>query len=269
VHPFASAVGEMSQGDHYEQLVADYAWAAVRGMSFGFHVHVAADDPDRTLAVYNAIRPYLPEIAALAGNAPFFDGEDTGLASVRPKLAEHFPRQGVPPVIDSWEAYADFLRWGKRGGVITDAKHLWWEARLNPLHGTIEVRAPDTQLRVNDAAGVTAFVQALVAWLGTRYDEGERWPAIPEVRIAENRWRALRYGLEGALVDFVTGEPVPTRERIAATIEQIRPCARQLGAEIELQHADELLQANGAERQRAVASEHGLRGLVAWMAEQF
>lgn len=268
-HPFASPVGAMSHGQRYREIVAEYGWAAVRGVVFGLHVHVAVGGADRTLAVYNAARSYLPEIAALAGNTPFHAGDDTGLASVRPKIAEGFPRQGVPPVIPDWEHFAELLAWGRRSGGIPDAKYLWWELRLHPLHGTLELRAPDMPSTLRDTAAITAVFQALVAWLAARHDAGEKLPAVADVRIDENRWRALRHGLAGELADLDTGEPEWTRERIARLLDELDPVAERLGAAAELRDARELLACNGAERQRAVAAERGLDGLVEWLVERF
>lgn len=268
-HPFAATTGAMSTGERYQEIVAEYGWAAVRGLVFGLHVHVAVGGADRTLAVYNAARSYLPEIAALAGNTPFHAGDDTGLASVRPKIAEGFPRQGVPPVIPDWESYAELLAWGRRSGGIPDAKHLWWELRLHPVHGTLELRAPDMPSTLADTAAIAAVFQALVAWLAARHDAGERLAVVPEVRIDENRWRALRHGLDGELADLETGEPEPTRGRIARLLDEIAPAARELGAGAHLAGARDLLACNGAERQRAIAAERGLTGLVAWLVERF
>lgn len=268
-HPFASPVGAMSPGQRYREIVAEYGWAAVRGVVFGLHVHVAVGGADRTLAVYNAARSYLPEIAALAGNTPFHAGDDTGLASVRPKIAEGFPRQGVPPVIPDWEHFAELLAWGRRSGGIPDAKYLWWELRLHPLHGTLELRAPDMPSTLRDTAAITAVFQSLVGWLAARHDAGEKLPAVADVRIDENRWRALRHGLAGELADLETGEPEWTRERIGRLLDELDPVAQRLGAAAELRDARELLACNGAERQRAVAAERGLEGLVEWLVERF
>jgi carboxylate-amine ligase len=268
-HPFAHPVGQMSDGERYELIVAEYGWAALRGLVFGLHVHVAVGGADRTLAVADALRSHLPEIAALAGNAPFLAGEDTGLASVRPKIAEAFPRQGVPPALGSWERYAELLAWGRRAGSVPDAGHLWWELRLHPEHGTIEVRAPDTPARAAHAAAIAALVQGLCAELAARFDAGEPLPVHDDVRIAENRWRALRHGLDGTLADLGTGEPEPTRERLARLLARVAPYAERLGSGPALAGARELLAQSGAERQRALAERHGVHGLVARLEREF
>lgn len=268
-HPFASPVGVMSEEPRYREIVAEYGWAAVRGMVFGLHVHVAVGGAVRTLAVFNAMRSYLPQLAALAGNAPFFGGVDTGLASVRPKLAEGFPRQGIPPALPTWEDYAELLRWGRAAGAIPDPKHLWWELRLHPAYGTIELRGPDMPTTLADTGAIAAVAQALAAWLAARHDRGEVLPVAPDVRIAENRWRALRHGLDGTLADLQTGELTPTREAIAATLDELDGFGARLGSGAELAHARRLLARNGTQMQRAVAADAGLHGLVGWMADRF
>ncbi|HEV2075240.1 MAG TPA: glutamate-cysteine ligase family protein, partial [Thermoleophilaceae bacterium] len=112
VHPFAAPEGELNGGERYDRTLSEYGSLARRQLVFALQVHVAVGDAERTLAVYNALRSHLPELAALAANAPLHDGRDTGLASVRPKIAELLPRQGVPPALTSWEEYSDALRWG-------------------------------------------------------------------------------------------------------------------------------------------------------------
>src|SRR5947209_4243694 len=119
-------------------LVREYGSIAARQLVCAQQVHVSVGDSDRALAVYNRLREYLPLLAALAANAPFYEGADSGLASVRPKLCELLPRQGVPPAIESWEAYAAMLRWGQRAGAFPQPRAWWWELRLHPRFGTLE-----------------------------------------------------------------------------------------------------------------------------------
>lgn len=268
-HPTAPVVGPLSHGARYEAIRTEYGWAAERGLVFGLHVHVGVRGADRALAVFNALRSHLPEIAALAGNAPFQDGRDTGLASVRPKIAEGFPRQGVPPSIASWRALSELESWGRAGGAFPDATQLWWEARLHPRFGTIEVRVPDQQATVAESMAVVAFAASLVAWLAERHDAGERLASHDSVRIAENRWRALRHGLAGTLLDLDTGEPEGTRRRVRRLIECCAPAGERLGATPHLADADALARHNGAERQRALAAERGLEGLIERLADLF
>jgi carboxylate-amine ligase len=259
VHPFAPNLGPLNRGPRYAAIEGEYASVARRQLVFGLHVHVAVQGADRALAVYNALRSYLPLLAALAANAPFYEGRDSGLASIRPRISGLLPRQGVPPPLASWEEYAEALRWGG----FDDPRRWWWELRPHPGYGTVELRAPDTQATVADTAAVAAVAYALVQHLAARHDAGERLPVAPSWRIDENRWSAGRHGLEGTLADLATGERRPTRERLDALLDELAGAPG-------LEGARELIAAGGgAARQRAVAAEHGLHGLVAQLADTF
>ena len=172
VHPFSPAEGPLNEGERYDRIRAEYGRVAERQLVCALQVHVALGGADRTLAVYNALRGYLPELAALAANAPIFQSRDTGLASVRPKISETLPRQGVPPPIESWEAFAEELGWGAASGAVPEPGLWWWELRPHPVFGTLELRVPDTQTTLAEAEGVAGFAHALVGRLAERHDAG-------------------------------------------------------------------------------------------------
>jgi glutamate---cysteine ligase / carboxylate-amine ligase len=268
-HPFATE-GELRRGERYEAIAREYGWIARRQLVFGLHVHVAVRPADRALAVYNALRGHLPLIAALAANAPYHAGEDTGLASVRPTISTLLPRQGVPPPMASWEELEAALGWGMAAGAMRHRSQWWWEARLHPDFGTVEVRVPDTQTTVVETAAIAAFVHSLVAWLADRHANGERLEVAPSWRIAENRWSACRRGLDGTMADLVTGEVAPTRERIAALLAELAPVAERVGCATELAGVD--LAASGADRQREAAAgapTSPAHAVTAWLAGRF
>jgi glutamate---cysteine ligase / carboxylate-amine ligase len=243
-HPFASGLGPLNRAERYDAIGAEYASVANRQLVFGLHVHIAIAGADRALAVYNALRSHLPDLAALAANAPFYEGRDSGLASVRSRISGLLPRQGVPPALDSFETYADALRWCG----FADPRQWWWELRLHPVYGTVEVRVPDTQSTVADTAAVATVVEALVRDLAARHDAGEPLPAHESWRIDHNRWAACRHGIDAVMTDPASGAREPVRERLA-----------RLGAPA----------LDGAARQRAIAAERGSRGLVDWLAAEF
>jgi carboxylate-amine ligase len=267
-HPFAATEGPVHPLPRYRALEEEYGAVIRHQLLFGLHVHVAVRPADRALAVYNAMRSYLPLLAALGANAPFYAGRDTGLASVRPKIADILPRQGVPPEIPSWDALAGYLRWGREAGAVPSPAQWWFELRLHVGWGTVEVRVPDAQTTVADAAAIGAVVHALVARLAERHAAGEALPVHDTWRIAENRWSACRRGVEAMLADLDSGVTAPARERLHALLEDIAPCAESLGAAAHLEHARALVEANGALRQRAVAAEQGLDGLARWLADR-
>jgi carboxylate-amine ligase len=268
-HPFAAPEGVVHPAPRYQALDAEYGAVVRHQLLFGLHVHVAVRPAERALAVYNALRSYLPLLAALGANAPFYAGRDTGLASVRPKIADILPRQGVPPEIPSWEALADFLAWGRAAGTVREPGQWWFELRLHVVYGTVEVRVPDAQSTVADAAAVAAVVHALVAWLAERHDAGEDLAVDATWRIAENRWAACRHGAAAPLADLRTGEVQPAHERLHALLDELAPVATRLGCAAELAAARALVDDGGAARQRAVAAERGLYGLTEWLAERF
>jgi len=268
-HPFAAADGEVNRGERYDRLVADYGPLARRQLVCALQVHVAIRGADRALSVYNALRCHLPDIAAMAANAPFHAGRDTGLASVRPLIAQLLPRQGIPPRLESWEMLAEQLAWGARATAVPEPRRWWWELRPNPAFGTLEVRVPDAQSTVAEAAGVAALVQCLAAALAERHDAGEPLPTAPTWRIAENRSAALRGGLDGRLVDLGSGRPQPARARLEALLAGLSPTAERLGCAPELARARSRLQRGPAERQREVAADQGLRGVAAWLVDRF
>jgi carboxylate-amine ligase len=267
VHPFGDVEGSLNAGERYKRVAAEYGRFARRQLVFGLQVHVAVRPADKALAVYNGMRSYLPHLLALAANSPFYRGQDTGLAAIRPKLCELLPRQGVPPALDSWDDYAEALAWGARAGGVADPGVWWWELRPHVSFGTLEVRVPDAQVTVADSAAVVATVHSLAAWLAEREDSRE--PPAPTWRIEENRWQALRHGLDGTLADLVTGARTPTRDSLHALLDEITPSAARLGCEAELQHARRLIASNGADRQREAHASGGMRGLTEFLVAGF
>jgi carboxylate-amine ligase len=272
VHPFADEEGVLNAGERYKRTLDEYGRLARRQLVFGLQVHVAVRPAEAALRVYNGLRALLPELLALSANSPFYRGADTGLQAVRPKLCELLPRQGVPPPLDSWDEYAEALRWGERAGGIPEPAVWWWELRPHPSFGTLEVRVPDAQATVEDTAAIVAVVHALAKTLAEHEDEHEHEhehrPA-PTWRIQENRWHALRHGLDGTLADLGTGEPRPTRQRLHQLLDEIEPAAQQLGATTQLAHARTLVERNGAAKQREQYAERGMRGLTEWLVRVF
>jgi carboxylate-amine ligase len=259
-HPFAAPVGRLNEGERYEAIAREYGDVARLQLVCALQVHVAVGGHERTLAVYNALRSHLPELAALAANAPFYGGRDTGLASVRPQISDLLPRQGVPPAIASWDEHVAALRWGGFA-----AAQWWWELRPRPALGTLELRVPDAQATIADAAAVAAVAHSLVAWLAARHDAGKLPGPAPTWRIEENRWAACRHGLDAVFTDLATGARAPVRELLAQRLETLTGTAARLGCAAELSEARRLLDANGAERQRALAhgdAEAAARSLV-------
>jgi glutamate---cysteine ligase / carboxylate-amine ligase len=251
-HPFASPLGELHTGGRYDAIGAEFADVGRLQLCFALQVHVAVRGADRALAVHNALREHLPLLAGLAANAPVYAGRDTGLASVRPKICDLLPRQGVPPAIASWEAHAAAL------GRLADPAQWWWELRPHPMHGTLELRVPDAQATVADSAAVIAVAHATVAWLAERFDAGEQLGAKPTWEIEEDRWAACRHGAAG-----------PLRPRIHALLDALEPVAERIGCPAELAHARTLVEQGGAQRQRAAFGQGGVRAVAARLVDEY
>ena len=235
-------------------------------LTCGLHVHVALVDGDRALAIYNALRTFLPELGALAANSPYWGRRHTGIASTRLQLNRSLVRHGIPPAFESWNAYAELVEWGFASGTMPDPSYHWWDLRLHPALGTIEVRVCDTQTEVPETVGLVALVQTLTAWLAERYDAGERLPVHDGDRIAESLWLGMR--AEGELADLDTGTREPTVHRISRLVEALEPTARELGTGDQLARLPGLAATRGADRQQGIAREHGLDRLAGWLTRR-
>ncbi len=267
-HPASLRPIRITDRPRYRRIADDYSWGVRRGVPSGLHVHVGIGDPDEALAIYNAARAYLPELAALSANSPFFEGADSRLASSRLKLVEDMPRAGIPPAFPSWAELAGFVSWGAASGLFPDLTYLWWDLRPRPDLGTIEFRIADAQTSIEHSIALVAICQSLVAMLRLRQRANEQRPVVPAHMIAENRWRAVRDGLDGELVDPATGEAEPIRARIAQLLLELEPYAAELGCDAELELAWPMLVRNGAVRQREIAASRDLDGLVGWLADE-
>lgn len=269
VHPFSAPAGPLNSGPRYDQIRREYGWVADRQLVASLQVHVAVGGAERTLAVYNALRCYLPELAALAANAPIYEGRDTGLASVRPVICTHLPRQGVPPALSDWDELLGHFRWGAASGFLPDPAWWWWELRPHTRYGTLELRVPDAQTTLAQAAGVVALAQALVVWLAVAHDAGEPLPEAPTWRIEENRFSALRHGLDGRLASLGSGRAHPTRDRLIELIEAVGPVADALGSGELLRFTRAAVERNGAIIQREVFAASGAAAVAEHLADEF
>ena len=252
VHPFSAPLGPLNAGERYDAILAAYGDVARAQLVCALQVHVAVGGADRTLAVYNALRGHLPELIALAANAPFQAGRDTGFATVRPLIAGLLPRQGVPPAIASWDAFAADLRWGRASGAVPEPRRWWFELRPHLAYGTLELRAADTQATVAESAAVAAFAHALVAWLAERHDAGE--PLRLPGRLADRPQPLRRLPPRAGRRAGRPGDGRGRRRRArccAAGSRELAPVAERLGCAAELAAAAALAERNGADRRRA------------------
>jgi carboxylate-amine ligase len=216
------------------------------------HIHVAIDDCEKAIQVVNGLLAHLGSLLALSANSPFWRGEATGLASSRQMVFAAFPRSGPPPRFRDYADYAEVVGQLERTGCIADYTHIWWDIRLHPRLGTVEIRICDAVTQVEDAVAITAFCQALVKLYAERFDEGREIPSYHRILTSENKWLAARYGLEAPVMDLATGRRnrVPVAQLVRRSLRDLEPHARELGSERELDGIRDILgRGNGADRQ--------------------
>ncbi len=255
-HPFSLFERQrITAKDRYRALIDQMQYVARRELIFGMHVHVAVDDPEKAIQVVNGLLPQLAPLLALSASSPFWRGEATGLASSRQMVFSAFPRSGPPPRFRDYSDYAEVVSQLERSGCIADYTHIWWDIRLHPRLGTVEIRICDAVTRVEDAVAIAAYCQALVKLLSERYDAREEIPSYHRILTTENKWLAARYGLEAPVMDLGSGRRnrVPIAKIVRKALAEIEPHARDLGSERELEGISAILgRGSSAERQLRV-----------------
>ena len=255
-HPFSLFEQQrITAKDRYHSLVDQLQYIARRELIFGMHVHVAVDDPEKAIQVVNSLIGHLAELVALSASSPFWRGEATGLRSSRHMVFAAFPRSGPPPRFRDYADYAEVVGQLERTGCIADYTHIWWDIRLHPRLGTIEIRICDAVTRLDDVIAITALCQALVKHYSERFDAGEEIPSFHRILTTENKWLAARYGLDAPVMDLHTGRRnrIPVAQAIRRTVRMVEPHARELGSEAELAGVEAILRrGNGADGQLRV-----------------
>jgi len=231
---------------HYrrnDELLRYVVW---RNNTFGLHVHVGVNGPDRAIAVVAGLRNFLPELLTLSASSPLVEGVNTGLHSARTQIfTRFFPRCGVPDAFASWQQYEDFVRFLYDTGSITAHTQIWWSVRPHLAFPTVEIRICDGQPELAEAQSLAALAASLVARVAQAFDEGRPVEPLPHRLIEENFWRAIRWGLPGELIDFARGESIPARQRLEELVEWVLPAAEAIGAAPYLAIPEQ----NAAERQ--------------------
>jgi glutamate---cysteine ligase / carboxylate-amine ligase len=231
--------------DHYHRVEEGLKYVAWRNNTFSVHVHVGVHGADRAVRVCDRLRPVLPLLLALSANSPYIDGRDSGLHSGRSQtFTKSFPRCGVPDVFGSWRAWAEYVEMLVRTGSIVEFTQLWWSVRPHHDFGTVEVRICDAQMTAAEADGLSELIVACVRRAAAEVDAGETPPDLPARLIEENVWRAIRYGLDGRMLDLEAEriEEFPASE----TLDRLNAWSR----------ADVVLpELNGAQRQRRLIAD--------------
>jgi carboxylate-amine ligase len=253
-HPFAMWEDQRVVAQpRYRDLIADLQFVARQELIFGIHVHVGLDDPDKAVHVANGMRVHVPLLLALSANSPFWRGQLTGLESTRTPIFRAFPRVGIPP------RYEDFADWSQRmefmvdSRVIRDYTYQWYDVRPHPNFGTVEIRAMDSQTRVEHTLGFAALIQAMVKELAEHYEAGKELSRYPYEMLDENKWIAARHGCDGDLVDLPKRDRVPVADLARRVMDRLRPHAEELGSVGGLEALEDILEnGTGSTRQRKV-----------------
>ncbi len=240
---------------------------ARREPTMALHVHVGVPDPEDAVRLLAGLRRHAPLLLALSGNSPFWQGRDGGFSSARTVLFHAFPRTGLPPFCAT---YADYVRTIDpliASGAIPDASFLWWDVRLQPALGTVEVRVMDAQSTVTDVAALVALVQSIAR--AELEDDHSSFEPSAEI-LAENCFVAARDGIDARLIEPTTNRLQPVETLVEDVLDRCRPHARILGCSEALAGVERIVMATGADRQRArVAKDGRLDHLVAGLAEDF
>jgi glutamate---cysteine ligase / carboxylate-amine ligase len=253
-HPFALWEEQrIVARPRYRELIEALRFVARQELIFGMHVHIGMDDPEKAVHVANGMRVHVPVLLALSVNSPFWRADATGLESTRMPIFRAFPRVGIPPYYDGWEDYERRIGFMVESGVMADPTYLWHDVRVHPKFGTVEVRACDSQTRVEHTVGLTALIQAMVKELAEHFDSGAALSDYPWEMLDENKWLAARHGLEGHLVDLPTKDRVATKDLVRRLLDRLREHAQDLGAADHLDAVADLVDhGTGAHRQRVV-----------------
>ena len=262
-HPFGLAREQLvSPHQRYLDLVEALQWPARRMLICGMHVHVGVPDGGRAIRVIGELTRHHPLFLALSSSSPYFEREDSGLASARTKVFEGLPTAGLPPPLADWSDFESFMATLIESGCISSIREVWWDIRPHPDFGTVEFRMCDAMPTVRETVALAALAQTLVTWTLQRIDDGTLPQPPREWTIRENRWLATRFGLDAELIvenpERGHAERRPVRELVPELLDELRPVANELGTLEQLADLELLLAVgSGAQRQRRVVEAGG------------
>jgi carboxylate-amine ligase len=259
-HPFSSwLTQEITPLERYLGVKQDMQDLAQQLLIFGTHVHIGIEDTDFRIDAMNVARYFLPHVLCLSSSSPFWMGRNTGLKSYRSIIFRHFPRSGIPPVFNSWGELDRLVDCLVRTHSIPDGTKLWWDVRPNWKYPTLEFRVCDVCTRVDEAVCIAALFQALIAKLWKLRRDNLTFRVYPLSLIEENKWRAVRYGLDGKLLDLGKQSELPARELVREMIEWfLGDVLDELGSRKEVEYAFKILmEGSSADRQLATFQRTG------------
>jgi carboxylate-amine ligase len=259
-HPFSSwLTQEITPLERYLGVHKDMRDLAQQLLIFGTHVHIGIEDREFLIDAMNVARYMVPHVLCLSTSSPFWMGRDTGLKSYRSIIFRNFPRSGIPPIFSSWAELEDLVDTLVSTNSIPDGTKLWWDVRPNWKYPTLEFRVCDVCSRVDEAVCIAALFQAIIAKLWKLRRDNMTFRVYPTALIEENKWRAVRYGLDGNLMDLGKQSELPARTLIRELIEWfIGDVVDELGSQKEVEYAFQILEhGSSADRQLAIYEKTG------------
>lgn len=270
-HPFANWQEQArSDKERYHALKNDLQVVAERLLISGMHVHCGLEDDDLRIDAMNQVSYFLPHLLALSTSSPFWHGHETGLRCYRLSVFDEMPRSGLPSHFASWGEYERTLDLLASTKVMEDATKIWWDIRPHCKFPTLEMRICDVCTDVDDATAIAALYVCLCRMLWRLRAANQSWRTYPTFLVAENRWRAQRYGTSETLLDLGRGELVPFADLVEEILALVAEDAAALDCEREVAHVRTIIErGTSAERQLDVYREGGetpLANVVDWLA---
>ena len=243
---------------HYAALVDEMQFLAQSLLIFGMHVHVGIEDRESQIHIMNAARYFLPHVLALSTSSPFWIGTNTGLKSYRCEIFKKFPRTDIPDYFSSWSEYDNYVTLLLKTGCIDKPKKIWWDIRPHPTFPTLEIRICDLPSKVDEVIALAALIQAIIVKLHKLYSKNLGFRLYRRALIQENKWRAVRWGLDGKLIDFGKQIEVPVRDLILELLDFVDDVVDELGSRKELEYIHTILEGGtSADRQLKTFYERG------------
>lgn len=255
----------------YERLANERKILGARFGTLGMHVHIGMENPEQCVRYHNFFMHFMPHLIALSASAPFENGIETGLASIRPSITESLPVAGMPYSFHNWQEYTNMCRAIYRAGSIQNLKDLWWDFRPSPRYGTLEVRICDMPASLSEAMAITAFIHGVAMWFREHQTWLDEVPRPNLWRLRENKWRAMRYGLDASIVLNNGGETRPIRDDIEQWIDRIMPFLEQCSCDGYMDILESVMRrGNSAERQQLLWSHtHDLKSIAQLNCDEF
>ena len=249
-HPFSDwETSQITPNERYYLLIEEMQHVARSLLIFGMHVHVGIDDRDASVHLMNAARYFLPHVLALTTSSPFWVGRNTGLKSYRCEVFKKFPRTDIPDYFSSIGEFDSYVNLLIKTGCIDNAKKIWWDVRPHPFFPTLEFRICDLPSKVDEVVTIAALFQAIIAKLYKLYRQNMGFRLYRRALIQENKWRAVRYGLDSKMIDFGKQKEVPTRDLILELLDFIDDVVDELGSRKEIEYVHTILE-NGTSADR-------------------